>query len=276
IDNGARVRLPHSTHPLVASAKDLGRADPNLRLERMLLILGPTDDKKPALHSFIDTLHDKKSANYHRWLTPGQFGERFGPSQADIAKIVGWLQQQGFDGIKVASGRSHIEFSGSTQSVEQTFQTQLHSYQRGTEKHLANSSDIAIPQALSGIVRGVNLQNFTFSKPTLTQSAGIKLDESTGRWTPTTPNSSFFSPIFMGPNDLAKIYDLNRVYESGIDGRGMTIGIVARTTIELTDVETFRQGYHLPPNDPNIIVNGPPAFNPFSSDALEASLDAEW
>src|SRR5271157_3629917 len=85
IDNASRVRLANSTHPSVASAQDLGRADPNLRLERMLLILGPADEMQPALHDFIDRLHDKKSANYHQWLTPEQFGERFGPSQADLA-----------------------------------------------------------------------------------------------------------------------------------------------------------------------------------------------
>jgi subtilase family serine protease/sugar lactone lactonase YvrE len=281
IDNASRVRLANTTHPSVASAQDLGRADPNLRLERMLLILGPADEMQPALHDFIGRLHDKKSANYHQWLTPEQFGERFGPSQADLAKIAKWLQQQGFDGVKVSVGRSHIEFSGSAQIVEHTFQTEMHSYRRGSETHLANNSDITIPRALTGIVRGVNLQNFSFSKPMLTLPTAVQRDLKTGQWTPTKPDSSFYSPILMDPNDFAKIYDLDRVYNSGITGLGETIAIVSRTTaVELTDVETFRQAYHLPPNDPTVILNGPPTllggYGPGSGDDLESSLDVEW
>jgi hypothetical protein len=63
IDNASRVKLANSTHVLVASAKDVGRADPSLRMERMLLVLGPADEMQPALHALIDSLHDKKSSN---------------------------------------------------------------------------------------------------------------------------------------------------------------------------------------------------------------------
>lgn len=281
INNASRVRLAKSTHPSVASSHDLGRVDPNLRMERMLLILGPSEAMEPALHKFIDSLHDKKSANYHKWLTPEQFGEHFGPSQSDLAKIAGWLQQQGFDGVKVSPGRSHIEFSGSAQMVEQTFQTQMHSYRLGSETHLANSSDITIPQALAGMVRGVNLQNFSFSKPLLTPPAAVQRDLSNGHWNPSNPETSFYSPILMDPNDFAKIYDLDRLYSSGINGQGVTIAVVSRTTaVELTDVEAFRQAYHLPPNDPNVIMNGPAtlfnSFGPGTGDAQESTLDVEW
>ena len=278
IDNASRVGLANSTHPAVALAQDLGRVDPNLRLERMLLVLGPSDATQPTLHTFIDSLHDKKSANYHKWLTPKQFGERFGPAQADLSKIASWLQQQGFDGIKVSAGRSHIEFSGSAQTVEHAFQTEMHSYRRGSETHLANSANISIPRSLSGLVRGVNLQNFSFSQPMHTQPAAMKHDLSTGLWSPVSPESGFYSSsILIDPNDFAKIYDLDRVYESGITGKGVTIGIIARTTIQLSDVETFRQVYHLPPNDPTMVINGSSFyFSDQGGDALEASLDAEW
>ena len=276
IDNASRVKLASSTHPLVVSATDLGRVDPTSRLQRMLLILGPSQEIQPGLNAFIDSLHDKRSPNYHQWLTPQQFGERFGPSQADVNKIVAWLQQQGFDSAKVSPGRGHIEFAGQVQLVERTFQTQMHSYQRGTETHLANNSDISIPRALAGVVRGISLQNFTFSKPALVRPTPLRHDTSTGLWGPLSPSSAFNGGPFIDPHDFATIYDLNPLYSSGIDGRGQTIAVVERTTIELTDAEAFRQAFHLAPNDPNIIVNGPPASEPISEDAIEASLDTEW
>lgn len=276
IDNAVRVRLPNSTHPLVASASDMGQVDPNLRLGQILLILGPADAMQTTLQTFLDSLHDKNSENYHRWLTPEQFGERFGPSQADLDKIAAWLQQQGFDSIKISPGRSQIKFSGSAQIVEHAFQTQMHLYRRGSDIHLANNSDIAIPKALAGLVRGVNLQNFSFSKPALAQVVTVRRDAATGRWSPIKSASDFTSETLIDPNDFAKIYDLDRVYSNGTNGQGETIAIVARTTVELSDVEAFRESFHLPPNDPNIILNGPQELDPPSLDTLEASLDAEW
>ncbi len=281
IDNASRVRLANSTHRATTLAHDLGRVDPNLRVERMLLVLGPADDVQPALRTFVESLHDRRSPNYHRWLTPEQFGKSFGPAQSDLNKLAAWLEQQGFDGIKVSRGGSHIEFSGTAQSVERAFQTEIHSYQNASGTHFANSSDISIPRALTGLVRGVNLQNFSLSRPMLTQPIAVKRDLSTGHWAPANPQSNFFSPSLIDPSDFTKIYDLDRVYGAGLTGTGETIAVVSRTTaVELSDVEAFRQAFHLPPNSPNVIMNGPPTafgiFGPGSSDAQESTLDVEW
>jgi subtilase family serine protease len=167
IDDSDRVTLHHTTHALATPSRELSPAEPTLRMERMLLLLGPSEDLQPQVRALIDSQHDKKSASFHKWLTPEQFGERFGPAQQDIDALANWLQQKGFDSIKPARGRGTIEFSGTAGAVQQAFGTQMNYYQFKGEKHLANSSDISIPRAMSGIVRGVNLQNFTFSKPSL-------------------------------------------------------------------------------------------------------------
>jgi subtilase family serine protease len=109
------------------------------------------------------------------------------------------------------------------QIVEQAFQTQMRTYQRGSTIHLANSSDISIPQALGGIVRGVNLQNFSFSKPALARATALRHDQATGLWFPINPASSLRSQVAIDPHDFSKIYDLDPVYSSGINGHGQTI-----------------------------------------------------
>ena len=55
---------------------------------------------------------DAASPNYHRWLTPQQFGQQFGPADQDIQTITSWLQSRGFQIASVSSGRTVIEFSG--------------------------------------------------------------------------------------------------------------------------------------------------------------------
>src|SRR5262249_23051341 len=55
-----------------------------------------------------------------------------------------------------------------------------------------------------------------------------------------------------------------------------TIAIVARSKIEISDVEIFRNIFGLTPNIPSILVDGfDPGFT-FSGDSVEASLDVEW
>jgi subtilase family serine protease len=70
------------------------------------------------------------------------------------------------------------------------------------------------------------------------------------------------------------------LWDSGIDGRGQTIAIVARTNINVQDIRDFRKLFGLPPNDPQIIVNGPDPgiLGPTSAsfDEIEAIADVTW
>jgi hypothetical protein len=72
------VRVPRSTHPMATAANDRGRVDSGQRLERMVLILKPSDAQQAELSRLIDAQHNRNSASFHQWLTPDQFGARFG------------------------------------------------------------------------------------------------------------------------------------------------------------------------------------------------------
>ena len=41
------------------------------------------------------TSRPKSSPNYHMWLTPEQFGQQFGPADADIQAVTDWLTVAG-------------------------------------------------------------------------------------------------------------------------------------------------------------------------------------
>src|SRR4029077_4389356 len=96
IDNGALVRVAGTHHPLAAAANDLGRVRGVTSMERMVLVLKPSDEQAAALTSLINQQHDKQSSAYQSWLTPEQFGTKFGPAQQDLDQITAWLQQQDF------------------------------------------------------------------------------------------------------------------------------------------------------------------------------------
>jgi hypothetical protein len=275
VNDSALFRVPNSTHPLTAGASDIGRVDGNQRMDRMVLVLKPSDAQEAELDRLIDRQHDKESADYKKWITPEQYGKQFGVSESDLNRVKAWLQQEGFRIDTVAHGRQWIEFSGNAAQVEQAFHTEMHHYIVKGEKHVANSRDIALPQALAPVVSGIlSLHDFV-KKSGSAKSTHVRRDPTTGKLVPdftlTNSNGTFHA---LTPGDYKKIYNTEPLLNSGINGQGVSIAIVGRTDIFPSDMHTFRQIFGLPVNDPVIITNGvDPGVN---QDFVESSLDLEW
>ena len=277
IDKKSVTRIPNSTHPLANAKNDYGRVDPNLPMERMVLVLKTSPQQKAALKKFLDSQQNTESANYHQWLTPEQFGEQFGPAQEDLAQITGWLQQQGFKVGNLARGKQWIEFSGTAGQVESAFHTEMHHYVVNGQQHVANSTDISLPQAMTPVVSGVlSLHNF-LKQPFHVKTGSVHLDRATGRLVPDfTGSTSNGVGHFVAPGDQARIYDAEPLFNEGIKGKGVSVAIVSRTDINLSDVQTFRQAFGLPAKDPEFIINGVDPGNLGGGDEIEADLDVEW
>jgi Pro-kumamolisin, activation domain len=90
------VRLAGNVRPEANAANDLGRVPDNFPMEHMFIQLQRPPTEEAALQQLIDQLHDPNSPNFHQWLTPEQFGTRFGPAASDVQRITSWLQGQGF------------------------------------------------------------------------------------------------------------------------------------------------------------------------------------
>ena len=272
--------LRGNTHPLAQPKFDVGAAPADLPLNRMLLVLKRSPEQEHALHTLLDDQQDKASPHYHKWLTPEEFGTQFGPADQDLQTVTGWLQLHGFAVNRVARGRSIIEFSGTEAQVEEALHTSIHKYAMNGEEHWANASDPQIPTALAPVVAGVaSLNNFP-RKP---------LSKIMGTYSPTTKHVTRPNPEFtlqgwncdqdnncyaVGPADFGTIYNVQPLWNSGVDGTGQTIAIVGETDIKLQDIRDFRQVFGLPAKDPTVIYDGP---NPgFQSDESEADIDVEW
>jgi subtilase family serine protease len=264
IDEDQRVTLRGNRHPLATAQHDAGAVSPGYRMERMLLTLLPDASQQEALDQLLDAQHNPESPSYHQWLTPEQYGERFGVSEADAAQVVGWLQSHGMEVEEVTAGRRSIVFSGTAGQVESAFHTQIHTYKIGDEVHRANASDPEIPAAFAGVVGGVvSLHDFR-SAP---MHNGARLP---------IPQFTNGGSYYLAPADFATIYDLGPLYQQSINGSGQSVAIVARSNINLADVRQFRSSFGLPANDPQIIVNGGDPGTSNSGEETEADLDVEW
>lgn len=274
IDNNV-VRIPQSTHPLAQPVNDLGRADANLPMDRMVLVLKPSPEQQAAMLKLIDGQHNPDSPSYHQWLAPEEFGAKFGPSEENVATVSSWLQQQGFRVNAVGRGKQFIEFSGTARQVENAFQTEMHHYMVNGKQHIANARDISIPQALTPVVGGV-LSLHDFRKEAAHRKPfQVHRDPATGKLVPDfTLSTANGSAHFMTPGDFARIYNTEPLLTGKVNGAGVSIAIVARSNINLSDVHTFRKIFGLPAKDPIFIINGQdPGLGP---DEIEADLDVEW
>jgi subtilase family serine protease len=267
IDNRNTVVLHGNVHPLARPEYDQGPTASSLPMERMILTLRLSDARQAELDSLLTELHDPASPNYHHWLSPGEFGAQFGPSSEDIDAITGWLVSSGFAVDEVAKGRLWINFSGSVADVDRAFHTEIHDYQVKGRLYHANDKDPSIPQGLSDLVAGVvSLHNFPL-KMMNTGAHPIQPD-----YTDSNGNH------WLSPGDFAIIYNLNALYSAGIDGSGQSIAIVGRThpSTASSDWATFRSMMGLPPNAPQIIVNGTDPGDLGGGEDTEADLDVEW
>ena len=72
IDETRLHRLAGNTRPEVQTAADAGAVADALAMDHMLLQLQRSPAQEQAAQEFIEQLHDPKSPNFHKWITPAQ------------------------------------------------------------------------------------------------------------------------------------------------------------------------------------------------------------
>ncbi|WP_263357422.1 protease pro-enzyme activation domain-containing protein [Acidicapsa ligni] len=275
INPGQLTPLPDSKDPLALAKYDGGRVAASTKLEGISIYFSHTQSQEAALKALIAAQQNPSSPQYHQWLTPEQFGSRFGLADSDIAKVQSWLEQQGFSIDSVARGKQLIRFSGTVAQAEAAFGTELHNYSiptaTGVEKHFAPSTAISVPAALAGVVQSVhNLDNFRPKS---------HLVSSKNRILRANPNftSSQTQSLFFAPGDIATVYDIQKEYNASFTGVGQSIAIVGQSQIDPHDIENFQNAAGLAVKDPTTILvpgTGSAAFE--TGDETESDLDLEW
>ena len=259
VDSQRLTHLNRTTHPAIRRSTDLGRASADLPMDRMLMQLQSSPEQQAELEQLIAAQHDPASAEFQRWLTPVDFGLRFGPSQHDIDAVVHWLESNGFQVDRVAPGNRVIEFSGMAGQVETAFHTEMHEYELNGERHVANATDIAIPEALAPVVGGLASLH-TFRREPMHHVLTALANGAQG----------------LSPWDFAAIYNVKPLWNLGFDGTGQSVAIAGRTNIKSSDVATFRSMFGLPAGTPQVILNGTDPGIVSAGEEFEADLDVEW
>lgn len=217
--------------------------------------LGPTDPSQPisvtlslqgsapaALAQTLAAIHNPLSPEYHHYLTPDQFAQRFGASQAEQSQVSAALQAGGLVPGAITSGSLLLSASGTVGQVEALFGVKLGNY-RDAQGHVYYASESApqLPTVMQGQVVGVL---------GLDDQPLIHRDEVLA---PKRASADAPPPQPLGPLGIQDAYDITPLITSGLNGSGQTMAFA--------EIDTFKQGditaYDAQCGDPRISCSAP-------------------
>lgn len=202
VDNSQRTVIHGHVPRIIGRSSDLGRLPAGTPMRHMMVVLKPSFDQETELRKIIDQQQDMRTATFHQWVQPDEFGEKFGVHDSDIAQVKNWLVSQGFTVEMVGKNKRIIQFSGVSGQVEKAFQTEMHYFRTPSgETHISANQDLSVPTALRPVIEGVHGTHNFFKKPHMVNPTTLKsrMKPSTAKWDSSGTLSS--TTTYVGPND---------------------------------------------------------------------------
>ncbi len=104
-----------------------------------------------VLTNLIREIYDPASPSYHKFLSPSQFAEQFGPTEQDYQKVIQFAHQHGLKVTATHPNRMVLDVSGAAANVEHAFQVKLKTYHHPSENRdfFAPDSEPSVPAGLA-------------------------------------------------------------------------------------------------------------------------------
>ncbi len=272
IDSAKTALLRGHRPPVAAPQADAGPVDPTQQVAPLTLYFRRTPAQQAELERLQGALHAPAASEYHQWLSPPAFADRFGLDPASLHHVRLWLEQRGFEIRSTAASRTWISFSGTAAQVNNAFHTELRNYRVQGATHRAPAVDPSLPAEIEAVVLALaGLDDFT---PLHTGGIQGNLEGTPKSSTPLQSGSSN-ARNSLTPADIVTIYGLGPLRAAGIDGTGQSIAIVGQAKVDTTDAANYRTKFHLPIADIQIINPPNAGASTDANDLAEASLDVE-
>jgi subtilase family serine protease len=268
--------------PALAKPENFTGYKPLTDSVRMLISFDLQHPKE--LQELTEQLYDPASPLYHQWLTPEEFGRRFGRSEKEFNRAVQWLQEQGMEVDRPYSNRLSIGFTGTVEVVQRSFNVVMGSYWDPKESRAfySNMSLPSLPADLDRIT--IRLQGLSNAVLFHVASRGAKLipakkqegGASQQGGQVASPNVVITGGFEgLGPNDLAVLYDYQPLWTAGQKGQGQQVATIIDSDISNTDMTTFRSDMGLPAQTVTRVVYTGFSNPGVTGDEVEAEIDTE-
>jgi subtilase family serine protease len=120
------THIPAATAPL----QPLGLLEKSRHLN---LAIGLPLRNQETLSNLLQQIYDPSSPNYHHYLTPEQFAERFGHTEQDYQSVIAFANTNGFTVTGMHPNRMLLDVNGSVADIERVMHVTMHVYQHPTE-----------------------------------------------------------------------------------------------------------------------------------------------
>jgi len=242
------------------------------------LVFGLNNIKRAERDAFLKSQYDPKSPNFRKWLTPEEYGTRFGASPEDVQAVVAYAQSKGFRVTNVWPNRSFVSVDATAAQAEAAFGVKLQGFNRPLHMiHSGGSKTFYAPNTAPTIAAGVaskigfvaGLTNLLQLEPKHRKVS--KIDALLAPAFSQSPATNWAGPV--SPSDLSKVYNIDALHAQGADGQNQTIAIFSPTLRYPADVTTFAAYYNITGYTISdvIIDDGPTDYK----GSGEAALDAE-
>ena len=235
---------------------------------RLSLAIGLPLRNRAALTNLRQQLYDPASANYHRYLTPEQFAEKFGPTESDYQAVIAFAGTNGLEVTGTHPNRALLDVRGPVAAVEKALHIRMNRYQHPTENRVffapdaEPTLDLAVPVLhIAGLDNFVRPRALNQKQPPRKPGAAGSRSLGTG----SGPGGEFIG------NDFRAAY----VPGVTLTGAGQTVGLFELGSgFYQSDITAYETMAGLPnvPVTPVLIAGYPGTPGP---DNDEVSLDIE-
>jgi subtilase family serine protease len=278
--------IAHNTPGYVATAKNLGTADPSQVVD-VSLWLNPHN--RSQMDTLARNLYDPKSPSYRHWLSRSQIAARFAPTAEEANTVKEFFASHNLKVVTVGGNNFFVRARGTVGDVEAAFHVQLNNYQVQDKIIRANASDPFVEGLAGPLVRAVSgLDSGEYEHPVMARPANLPSGTKNLARTAAvgSVDSSFYSadcfdgtvtrkfstnsdgelPIgtYKGnhlnlqsltgagcgytPAPIQAAYHLNKLYAEGYNGAGQTIAIIdwCGSSTVQSDANVFSKKFGLP------------------------------
>ncbi|WP_180541791.1 S53 family peptidase [Nevskia soli] len=307
-------RVPNTTPPYVATAKNLGPADPTATIDVSIWL---NIHNRSQLDALAAQLYNPSSPNYRHWLKPADLIAQFAPSADEAATVRQFFTSHNLSIVTVGPGNLFVRAQGTVGAVEKAFQVQLNNYSVRGATYRAPASDPYVEGAAAGLVRAVaGLDNGGYVHPLVARPSsppgappapaapagansadffvsncftGVETQTYTsdGDYPKVVYKGNGYAGTYANPNpgcgytppEIYTAYNLTGLYNEGYNGAGQSIAIIdwcGSPTIQ-SDANGFSTMFGLPQlNSSNFTITDVPTVSSCAAPDPEINIDVEW
>jgi hypothetical protein len=221
-----------------------------------------------GLDAFLTQVYDPASPLFHKYLTPRQFTDQFGPTAADYQAVIAFARSNHLAVTATHQNRLLLDVTGAATDVQSAFHVHLRVYQ-----HPAEARDFFSPDTEPSVDRSLPLADISglsdYARP---HPQLVRQDiASTGSATPRTGSGS--GGTYGGG-------DFRAAYLPGVTltGTGQSLGLLEFDGYYPSDISSYESTFGLPSVPLQTVLldgfNGTPTTGTDSGNP-EVSLDIE-